>query len=475
MHGKARNSKKKNYPGSERWGGYSAALLSIVALSAGILLSGCDKRTTRLRYLVGDPSLNDFYSVEKDSVTMYATPEDKKSGAIECRIYKDEYDIFIKMFRVLDDETITETYRSKGAGRFGADFVKKIRSLDEGRFKPGANPAKPLEGLRVAIDPGHSAGTIDEAIKEDKYVILFAPDGSKYRFYEARLNLATARELRALLQAKGATVMLTRDAERQVFPVPYDAWVRRDFRSTVREKTRDRFITSDEANRLLRWATPKGILKFFNSEVEMPCRAKRINEFRPHITVLVHYDANDIYTVVRDNSVLVRKALRKRYRTLRERQDEIRDAANAVSETKRDCCAVFVPGCFLANELNPMQSRIEFLRLIISPDLDGSVRYSNYVIDNFTRYLGVPLPDQSYPGASTITAGNTGVYARNFRMTRLVRGALCLGEPLQQNNLKEAPRLAEIDEGKVPPRVRTVARAYYDAIRKFVLLHLNMP
>lgn len=438
-------------------------------------LCGCDKRTTRLKYLVGDPSLHDFYSVEPDSVTMYASPEEKKSGSVECRIYSDEYDIFIKMFKVLDDAAIIDAYRSKGAGRFSAEFIAKIKSLDEGRFRPGVSPAKPLEGLRVAIDPGHSAGNIDEAIKEDKYVILFTPGGNKYRFYEARLNLATARELRDLLRAKGAAVMLTRDEERQVYPVPYDLWVRRDFHGTVREKMRERFITPDEANRLLRWVPPKGILKFFNSEVEMPFRAGLINAFHPHITVLVHYDANDIYTTVRNNSGLVRNALRKRYRSYRERQDEIRDAANAVTATKHECCAVFVPGCFLANELNPVQSRVEFLRLVISSDLDGSVRYSNYVIDNFTRYLGVPLPDSGYPGASLITAGKRGVYARNFRMTRLVHGTLCLGEPLQQNNLKEAPRLAEISEGRVPTRVRDVARAYYDAIRKYASLHLNMP
>jgi len=56
-------------------------------------------------------------------------------------------------------------------------------------------------------------------------------------------------------------------------------------------------------------------------------------------------------------------------------------------------------------------------------------------------------------------------------MTRLVRGTLCLGEPLQQNNIKEAVGLSEIAIGKMPERVKLVARSYYDAIIKYVKIH----
>jgi hypothetical protein len=54
-----------------------------------------------------------------------------------------------------------------------------------------------------------------------------------------------------------------------------------------------------------------------------------------------------------------------------------------------------------------------------------------------------------------------------------VRGTLCLGEPLQQNNLREARELAAISEGRVPDRVKTVARAYHEAIRKYTTCHMR--
>jgi hypothetical protein len=80
----------------------------------------------------------------------------------------------------------------------------------------------------------------------------------------------------------------------------------------------------------------------------------------------------------------------------------------------------------------------------------------------------VPAARDTFPGAFHAGLFRNGMYARNFRMTRLVRGTLCLGEPLQQNNMEEARRLAEIMDGRVPERVKSVARAYYDAVRKYV-------
>src|SRR4030042_883927 len=143
------------------------ASLIMVAIAA----TGCDERNKRLELLVGHNSLREFISIESDSVTMYATPADEK------------------------------------------------------RFNPGTDPARPLAGLRVAIDPGHSAGSMEEAVREGKYIRLFAPDGSQLSFYEAQLNLATARCLKEMLEMDGACVMLTRENNRQVYPVSFNRWV----------------------------------------------------------------------------------------------------------------------------------------------------------------------------------------------------------------------------------------------------------
>ncbi|MBN2078386.1 MAG: hypothetical protein JW838_05435, partial [Spirochaetes bacterium] len=130
-------------------------------------------------------------------------------------------------------------------------------------------------------------------------------------------------------------------------------------------------------------------------------------------------------------------------------------------------CTAFVPGCFLRGELASVESRIEFLRLVVSTDLERSIRFSKHVVEHFKKELDVPPSPETFPGSRLVGFRSGGVYARNLRMTRLVRGPLCLGEPLQQNNLDEARRLAEIGKGRMPERVRETARAYHRAIRDY--------
>ncbi len=438
----------------------------VMTLALVLAMSGCDKRSGRLRLLLGDDSLKEYVSVDRDSVTMYTSSSNREKGIVECRIYTDEQATFVKMFRVLDDDAIRKAYRAKGASRFDPAFVDMIASMDDMAFRPGRVPGKPLAGLRVAIDPGHSAGSMKEAKREGKYISLVSPDGEKIEFYESRLNLATALALREMLERDGATVMLTREKNGQVYPVPFDRWVRTSFRAAVHEKLRDKYITPASAARLLHRAGDRQRLKFFNSEYEMPYRARLINAFRPHVTVLAHYDASGGDEPYRTKYLRIKDIL-SRNGGGEGLLNDVRWVIESTSETRRNFSWVFVPGCFLRGELETLESRIELLRLVLSDDLDESIRYSKFVVDNFSSYLDLQATNDRYPGANRAGMCRRGVYARNFRMTRLVRGALCLGEPLQQNYMKEAQHLAAINTGKTPDRVLAVARAYYNAVRKY--------
>jgi hypothetical protein len=381
-------------------------------------------------------------------------------------VYDDEYNAFARMFRVLDDDAIKEAYRAKGPSRFSRDFIQRVMSADDGEFRPAGEAARPLAGLRVAIDPGHSAGTMEEAEREGKYIRLFTPEGGKLSFFEAALNLATARVLKEMLERDGATVMLTRKKGEQVYPVPFDTWVKRSFRRAVREKERDGFITPAAAKRLLTRSSDRQRLKFFNSEYEMPHRAALINRFRPHVTVLAHYDARDAMPDYRTKYRLIKQIARSRGNPA-ERMQRINEVVDSISALDDNFCTAFVPGCFIRGELASMESRIEFLRLVVSTDLDRSIRFSRHVVEHFRKELDVPPSPETFPGSRLVGFRSGGVYARNLRMTRLVRGALCLGEPLQQNNLEEARRLAEISRGLTPERGRETARAYHRAIRDY--------
>ncbi len=438
----------------------------LFAIIAALLIAGCDSRSSRVKYLVGDDSLHGYFSLEARSVTIYSSPEDKQAGRIECRLLDDEYEVFARMFRVLDDDAIEEAYRAKGSSKFSPDFIKKIMSSDDGEFHPARDTARPLAGLRVAIDPGHSAGSMEEAEREGKYIRIFTPEGEKLSFFEAALNLATARVLKEMLERDGATVMLTRTKGEQVYPVPFGAWAKRNFRSAVREKERDGFITPAAAKRLLARSSDRQRLKFFNSEYEMPHRAALINRFRPHVTVLAHYDARDATPDYRTKYRLIKKIARSRGGAA-DRIKRINEVVDSISVLDDNFCTAFVPGCFLRGELASMESRIQFLRLVVSTDLERSIRFSRHVVEHFKKELDVPPSPETFPGSRLVGFRSGGVYARNLRMTRLVRGALCLGEPLQQNNLEEARRLAEIGEGRIPERVRETARAYHGAIRDY--------
>ena len=430
------------------------------------LVSGCDSRTGRAKLLVGDSSLEGYFSIEPRSVTVYASPEDRISGRIECRVYDDEYDVFARMFRVLEEDAIIEAYRSKGSSRFTPDLIRKVMTADEGEYRPAGDPSRPLAGLRVAIDPGHSAGSMEEAKREGKYIVLFTPEGEKLAFYEAALNLATSLLLKEMLEGDGAEVMLTRTKGAQVYPVPFDAWVKNNFRRAVREKEREGLITSAAAKRLLTRSNDRQRLKFFNSEYEMPHRARLINRFRPHVTVLAHYDARDATPDYRTKYLLIKDIARSRDNPA-ERMRRIGEVVDSISALDDNFCTAFVPGSFLRGELAAMESRIEFLRLVVSTDLDRSIRFSRQVVRRFKKELEVPPSPKTFPGSRLVGPRSGGVYARNLRMTRLVRGALCLGEPLQQNNLEEARRLVEIETGRTPERVADTARAYHRAIRDY--------
>ncbi|MBN1497441.1 MAG: N-acetylmuramoyl-L-alanine amidase [Spirochaetes bacterium] len=448
-----------------------------VIIALALCLTGCDERKGRLKLLMGDDSLKQFFTIDKNSVAMFASQEDKNTGRVECRIYKDEYDVFIRMFRVLDDREIQEAYRTKGDARFTRDFIASVMSKDDPSFMYDARSVKPLEGLRVAIDPGHNAGSMEEAIREGKFMSLQSQDGRVIRFYEAALNLAMAKELREMLENDGATVMLTRERNRQVYPVPFDVWQRRDVRRAVEEKLNEGLVSEEKARLLLRGADERERYRFFNSEYEMPHRARMINAFHPHITVLAHFNAYDDNTGFRSKYLRI-KNIAARAGSCDKRLKDIEEVIGSIPVVDRNFCCAYVPGCFLRGELDCIESRIEFLRLIISPDLENSARYSKYVVDNFRSYLDLPPARDSFPFSFHTGLCKAGVYARNFRMTRLVRGVLCLGEPVLQNNMEEALRLEEIAAGKVPARVRTAARAYYDAIREYVerhMAHLQMP
>lgn len=110
---------------------------------------------------------------------------------------------------------------------------------------PAALEAKPMAGLTVVVDPGHSPGKEEGAV---------GPTGRR----EAEANMAIALELKRMLEEKGASVILTRegDAVVDLADRPRLAWERRgDLFVSVHNNA-----LPDGTNP---FATPRGFMVFY--------------------------------------------------------------------------------------------------------------------------------------------------------------------------------------------------------------------
>ncbi len=84
----------------------------------------------------------------------------------------------------------------------------------------GADAARPLAGRRIGLDPGHGP-------RNDLGAVLVDKDTGKLILSEDELNLDVALRCRDLLQARGATVIMTRETK-DSFTAPWPADVNGD-------------------------------------------------------------------------------------------------------------------------------------------------------------------------------------------------------------------------------------------------------
>ena len=80
---------------------------------------------------------------------------------------------------------------------------------------PTADTAQPLLGRRIALDPGHGP-------RDDLGAVYVDPKTNKLVLSEDMVNLDVAQLTRSLLEARGATVFLTRETK-EAFTTPWPA------------------------------------------------------------------------------------------------------------------------------------------------------------------------------------------------------------------------------------------------------------
>lgn len=289
-----------------------------------------------------------------------------------------------------------------------------------------------LIGVKVAIDPGHLGGPY--ATLEDRFIDipLSLERENPIKFDEGTLCFLTAVYLKLLLEKEGAIVMLTRG---KIGAGVYED----DFFDWLKKNTQ---LWTGEGGSL------KKIFGKYYNPLDLRARAKKINDFAPDLTVVIHYNATEIEGNVPSN--------------------------HNVSPLNYNM--VFVPGAFCHNELADRDSRYEFLRLLVSSDLHASLSLSKAVLDKLGEHLQVPPISKSdganYLNRVGIKVGE-GIYARNLALTRLIHGPVCYGETLIQNNIDECVKLAQndfvINGQNCSSRIKQVAEGYYEGIKHYLL------
>ncbi len=402
------------------------------------------------RFLVGSPEVRNQFAVLGNGVAVYASANDKVKNLPEFFISWDELRSFkaaVKQrphHRFIPYMVLKREFKLQGKT---LSWPMESETTKEGFHAPYL----PLYGLRIAIDPGHIAHDTLKGRLEQKFISMKMPAGNdsvRLAFAEGQLTWLTAAILADHLKRQGAEVMLTRSAMNQTaFGKTYEEWKKFD-----NGKSLDSLIGAfpentnyaDLKNGKLK--EERSFFRYVFKDVEIRRRAEVIGDFNPDFTVVIHYNVDELN-------------------------------APWAKPTARNFCMLFVPGAFQSGELNDQESRLDFLRLLLTDEIDNSVNGASYIAAAFNENLKVPLAnasDAAYLSTSCLYSGKSGVYCRNLSMTRLIHGPILYGETLYQDNVNEVQLLSDknvsdpISGIQAPARVLQVANAYEKGIRNWI-------
>ena len=353
-----------------------------------------------------------------------------KGEITQLKVWKDSFLLLGKTKITADTLTLVERHYQK----IFENYLQKKAFLKLNTFLG----RKPLSGLKIALDPGHFAGDSVTARLEGKYIEMNLPDSTQIFFWESYLAWATAKLLQEKLQQYGANVMLTRSqpnytAFEKTFQQHYQEYLE-NFRQQNSSKKRKKVKPLNE----------KQFFRLFFRKQELQERVRKINEFAPDLTLIIHYNVDE------QNSPWKKPV-------------------------SQNFAMAFVAGAFEWQDLDK-NSTEDFLRLLTSKDIELSIYFSEKILQAHQIVAGVPpVPvknNQKFLQEKCLFTGKQGVYARNLLLCKSVKGIVCYGESLLQDSDQEIKRLNEktLQVGNiwVSSRVKDIAEAYFQGIMNFL-------
>ncbi|MEH0154627.1 N-acetylmuramoyl-L-alanine amidase [Limibacter armeniacum] len=389
------------------------------------------------RFLVKDYQLNGYFHIGNEGITMYASPKDKEAQKPEFYLSWEELPAFKELLEFADRNYQFEIYKRKGTTPLSPAVLSTIKILKRNHQLLPTSRNKPLSGIRIAIDPGHIAGDMGMAKAEGRFIEM-QHKGEKIQLMEGDLTLSTAYLLRDSLEKQGAEVFISRNGPNHgANGLSYQNWKKSKLKLELREKG----MNGDQIKHLFSRSPEYKIYRDHFLHKDLETRAEKINYFKPDLTVIIHFNADD-----------------KNY--------------GWKKPSQRNFGMVFVPGSFLKYELRLPRDRFDFVRTLISEQVKESAELSALVMRQFEKQLQVPavLPSEEplYLQKLAIRLED-GVYARNLRLCRLINTPICYGEPLLQDNEKELHALKnnDLQNGVISKRIVDVANSYYKGILQY--------
>jgi hypothetical protein len=273
-----------------------------------------------------------------------------------------------------------------------------------------APPDRPLEGLKIAIDPGHIGGSW--ARMEERWFQV----GDSKPVQEGDMTLLVAKILSLDLEKLGAKAALVRRENEPVTtkrPADLADVSRQILRRAGHNNPRDDFSGPDDPakDKTIRWQNE--ILFYRYSEIR--ARAELVNEkIKPDVVLCLHFNA------------------------------EAWDDPKKPTLIDRNHLHLLVNGSYLPPELEFDDVRFEMIQRLLTRTSDEEIPLAEKLAESMARHT--QLPAYQYTTDNVAKVGATGyVYARNLIANRLYQAPVMYFEPYVMNSDEVFWRVQEGD------------------------------
>lgn len=252
---------------------------------------------------------------------------------------------------------------------------------------PPLLPGKPLNGLKIAIDPGHLGGAW--AKMEERWFQI----GNSAPVTEGDMTLRVAKMLIPRLTELGAEVFLTRSK-----PAPTTSQRPEQLRAKAADALREKGESTAGD------AVQKESERLFYRASEIRRRAKLVNEsIHPDIVLCLHFNA-EAWGNEKNPTLVPENHLH-----------------------------LLVTGAWGRSELEYEDQRLDMLVKLLNRSFTEEVAVSNAVASSMARATG--LPPYVYRGGSVVRVNdNPYIWARNLLANRLFSCPVVYLEPYVMNN-----------------------------------------